>query len=112
MKGFIVKEYTPQPSNWRSAEPLHEYMKRMASSASKVSTLVHWCATCGITDRRKRLFRHSTVILKRWSPKPRRRRDWSGGIWCETSAAPSPMIGTKACGIWARVTKSARAPKV
>jgi carbamoyl-phosphate synthase small subunit len=28
MKGFIVKEYTPEPSNWRAAEPLHEYMKR------------------------------------------------------------------------------------
>jgi carbamoyl-phosphate synthase small subunit len=28
MKGFIVKEYTFQPSNWRSNEPLHEYMKR------------------------------------------------------------------------------------
>ena len=27
-KGFIVKEYTPQPSNWRSSEPLHEYMRR------------------------------------------------------------------------------------
>jgi carbamoyl-phosphate synthase small subunit len=28
MKGFIVKEYTPEPSNWRAREPLHEYMKR------------------------------------------------------------------------------------
>jgi carbamoyl-phosphate synthase small subunit len=28
VKGFIVKEYTPQPSNWRASEPLHEYMKR------------------------------------------------------------------------------------
>jgi carbamoyl-phosphate synthase small subunit len=28
MKGFIVKEYTFQPSNWRATEPLHEYMKR------------------------------------------------------------------------------------
>jgi carbamoyl-phosphate synthase small subunit len=28
MKGFIVKEYTFQPSNWRSTEPLHEYMRR------------------------------------------------------------------------------------
>jgi carbamoyl-phosphate synthase small subunit len=28
MKGFIVKEYTPQPSNWRATEPLHEYMGR------------------------------------------------------------------------------------
>jgi len=27
MKGFIVKDYTPQPSSWRAAEPLHEYMK-------------------------------------------------------------------------------------
>jgi carbamoyl-phosphate synthase small subunit len=30
VKGFIVKEYTPQPSNWRASEPLHEYMKRHA----------------------------------------------------------------------------------
>jgi carbamoyl-phosphate synthase small subunit len=28
VKGFIVKEYTPQPSNWRAIEPLHEYLKR------------------------------------------------------------------------------------
>ena len=27
MNGFIVKDYTAQPSNWRSAQPLHEYMK-------------------------------------------------------------------------------------
>jgi carbamoyl-phosphate synthase small subunit len=27
MNGFIVKDYTPQPSNWRAAQPLHEYMK-------------------------------------------------------------------------------------
>ena len=28
MRGFIVKDYTSAPSNWRAAEPLHEYMKR------------------------------------------------------------------------------------
>ena len=27
MKGFIVKDYTPQPSNWRATQPLHEYMR-------------------------------------------------------------------------------------
>src|SRR5574342_698921 len=27
MKGFIVKNYTPLPSNWRASRPLHEYMK-------------------------------------------------------------------------------------
>ncbi len=27
VKGFIVKEYSPVPSNWRSAESLHRYMK-------------------------------------------------------------------------------------
>jgi carbamoyl-phosphate synthase small subunit len=26
VKGFIVKDYTAQPSNWRAAKPLHEYM--------------------------------------------------------------------------------------
>jgi carbamoyl-phosphate synthase small subunit len=26
-KGFIVKNYTPQPSNWRATQPLHDYMK-------------------------------------------------------------------------------------
>jgi carbamoyl-phosphate synthase small subunit len=26
MRGFIVKDYTAQPSNWRSSQPLHEYM--------------------------------------------------------------------------------------
>jgi carbamoyl-phosphate synthase small subunit len=27
-KGFIVKEYTATPSNWRATQPLHEYMKQ------------------------------------------------------------------------------------
>jgi carbamoyl-phosphate synthase small subunit len=27
VKGFIVKDYTAKPSNWRATEPLHEYMK-------------------------------------------------------------------------------------
>ena len=27
VKGFIVKNYTAQPSNWRAAQALHEYMK-------------------------------------------------------------------------------------
>ena len=26
MRGFIVKDYTAQPSNWRASQPLHEYM--------------------------------------------------------------------------------------
>jgi len=26
-KGFIVKDYTPTPSNWRATQPLHEYMR-------------------------------------------------------------------------------------
>jgi carbamoyl-phosphate synthase small subunit len=27
VNGFIVKSYTAQPSNWRAAQPLHEYMR-------------------------------------------------------------------------------------
>src|SRR5512145_2506469 len=27
VNGFIVKNYTARPSNWRAAQPLHEYMK-------------------------------------------------------------------------------------
>ena len=27
MKGFIVKDYTAQPSNWRATQPLHDYMR-------------------------------------------------------------------------------------
>jgi carbamoyl-phosphate synthase small subunit len=27
MRGFIVKDYTAQPSNWRASQPLHEYMQ-------------------------------------------------------------------------------------
>jgi carbamoyl-phosphate synthase small subunit len=27
VRGFIVKNYTPQPSNWRSSQALHEYME-------------------------------------------------------------------------------------
>ena len=27
MRGFIVKDYTAQPSNWRAGQPLHEYMR-------------------------------------------------------------------------------------
>ena len=30
VKGFIVKNYTSQPSNWRAAQPLHEYMRAHA----------------------------------------------------------------------------------
>jgi len=26
MRGFIVRDYTAQPSNWRASQPLHEYM--------------------------------------------------------------------------------------
>jgi carbamoyl-phosphate synthase small subunit len=28
VKGFIVKDYTATPSNWRATEPLHDYMQR------------------------------------------------------------------------------------
>jgi carbamoyl-phosphate synthase small subunit len=28
MKGFIVKDYTPAPSNWRATQPLHDYMRQ------------------------------------------------------------------------------------
>ena len=28
VKGFIVREYTEAPSNWRATEPLHEYMRK------------------------------------------------------------------------------------
>jgi carbamoyl-phosphate synthase small subunit len=28
VKGFIVKEYTPLPSNWRATQPLHSYMQQ------------------------------------------------------------------------------------
>ena len=27
VRGFIVKEYTAMPSNWRATQPLHEYMR-------------------------------------------------------------------------------------
>ena len=27
-KGFVVKDYTATPSNWRAAQPLHEYMRQ------------------------------------------------------------------------------------
>ncbi|MBM4263477.1 MAG: glutamine-hydrolyzing carbamoyl-phosphate synthase small subunit [Deltaproteobacteria bacterium] len=28
LRGFIVKDYTAAPSNWRAAQPLHEYMQQ------------------------------------------------------------------------------------
>ncbi len=28
MKGFIVKDYTAMPSNWRATQPLHDYMNQ------------------------------------------------------------------------------------
>src|ERR1044071_3131403 len=31
-KGFIVKRYTPSPSNWRATQPLHEYMREQKST--------------------------------------------------------------------------------
>ena len=30
VRGFIVKNYTPQPSNWRASQALHEYMNAHA----------------------------------------------------------------------------------
>src|SRR5947208_16703736 len=30
VKGFIVKEYTPTPSNWRATQALHAYMRERA----------------------------------------------------------------------------------
>ncbi|MGZ8427805.1 MAG: carbamoyl-phosphate synthase domain-containing protein, partial [Candidatus Binatia bacterium] len=27
LRGFIVKDYSAEPSNWRASEPLHEYMQ-------------------------------------------------------------------------------------
>jgi len=27
VRGFIVKDYTAEPSNWRASQPLHEYMR-------------------------------------------------------------------------------------
>ncbi len=29
MKGFIVRDYTERPSNWRASEPLHQYLGRL-----------------------------------------------------------------------------------
>jgi carbamoyl-phosphate synthase small subunit len=30
VRGFIVKDYTPTPSNWRATRPLHDYMREHA----------------------------------------------------------------------------------
>ena len=58
VNGFIVKNYTAQPSNWRATQSLHEYMGRTASSAFKASIRAHWFAICAITGRKKASSRH------------------------------------------------------
>ena len=49
MRGFIVKDYTAEPSNWRaSAVRSMNICAPTASSASTASIPGRWCAICAI----------------------------------------------------------------
>ena len=81
MKGFIVKDYTARPSNWRATEPLHEYMKRHGivgiqgiDTRSLVRHLRDHGSQEGIITTAGRQAR------PRPSPRRRPRRGWSDGI--------------------------------
>jgi carbamoyl-phosphate synthase small subunit len=50
VKGFIVKEYTAVPSNWRATQALHEYMRQhgiVGIEGIDTRALVHHLRDCG-----------------------------------------------------------------
>jgi carbamoyl-phosphate synthase small subunit len=65
VNGFIVKDYTARPSNWRAAKTV--------SSEFTVSTHDRWSDTCVITVHKKESFRPRPEILASWSRKQKRR---------------------------------------
>ena len=85
MKGFIVKEYTFQPSNWRSNEPLHEYMKRhgiVGIEGIDTRSLVRHLRDHG--SQEAIISTVEQLILTRSLPKQKLRPDLSDAIWCAT----------------------------
>ncbi len=53
VEGFIVKDYWPRPSNWRSEMPLHEYLRKAgAVGIERIDTraLVRHIRTCGAQE--------------------------------------------------------------
>lgn len=53
VRGFIVKEYTPLPSNWRATQPLHEYMRHhgiVGIAGIDTRSLVRHLRDCGAQE--------------------------------------------------------------
>ncbi len=53
VEGFIVKDYWPRPSNWRSEMPLHEYLRKAGVvGIERIDTraLVRHIRTCGAQE--------------------------------------------------------------
>ena len=51
VKGFIVKEYTPVPSNWRATQALHDYMQQhgiVGIEGIDTRSLVRHLRDCGV----------------------------------------------------------------
>ena len=44
--GYVVRDPSRSPSNWRSRRPLDEALRRQGSSASRASTPGRWSGTC------------------------------------------------------------------
>ena len=54
VRGFIVKEYCPVPSNWRATRPLHDYMQRARHRRHRRAwTRVPWSPTYASAAPRK-----------------------------------------------------------
>ncbi len=53
VEGFIVKDYWPRPSNWRSEMPLHEYLRKagvVGIEGIDTRALVRHIRTCGAQE--------------------------------------------------------------
>ncbi len=99
MKGFIVKDYTAQPSNWRATQPLHEYMKANGivgiqgiDTRSLVRHLRDHGAQEGIistlSDNRRGAGRQGQEVHRVWSASTwcaqvtcEEAYDWNQGMW-------------------------------
>ena len=87
MKGFIVKDYTAQPSNWRATQPLHEYMRAtgiVGIHGIDTRSLVRYLRDHG--SRGRALFRHRVTTVMNWSPRLKLRRARSARTWSATSS--------------------------
>ena len=82
VNGFIVKNYTAQPSNWRAAQSLHEYMKAhgiVGIQGIDTRSLVRYLRDQGSQEG---IISTLTENVDELVAKPRDRPAWSAKIWC------------------------------